>query len=173
MEAEAGGWGRSLQWWSCPLCVIEQWHLASMVAWLSSAKFSSCGAPHSLPFRMSPHSKWYPLPEFSLQGPLFNTQALSIPGDSQLRLECTGRASQTKCISPTLFCLPQTGCSIPLQSPSLSQLILLLWGDFSECGNLSFPSPLPPPFRGAVLFPLIVFFFLSSWPVLWGFFLSF
>ena len=56
-EAGASWWGRELQWWPCPLRATQQWCLASMVAQTSSTNLPGCGSPHSLPFRLSPHSQ--------------------------------------------------------------------------------------------------------------------
>ena len=67
----------------------------------------------------------------------------------------------TICAVLTLSCLPQTGCSVPLQSPEgplLSQLNSLLWMGFSECGDLSSPSL---PHQGCWSLPISSFLFFS------------
>ena len=57
--ADAGVWGRErLWWWLQPLCVIHQYHLASMAAWLSSTGvstiISSLTSPRSISLQSTP-----------------------------------------------------------------------------------------------------------------------
>ena len=107
-------WGRGLQWQPHPLCITQQWLLASMVAQAFPASFPHCGATYSDPFTLSLHSQqlsppWVcsPNPTFQHQTPLCTWRHTSQPE------ECRPTAQNMRA-NLTLSCLPQTGCCIPL-----------------------------------------------------------
>ena len=39
------------------MCITQQWHFASLLVWASSRSIPCCGAPHSYPLELSPHSQ--------------------------------------------------------------------------------------------------------------------
>ena len=67
-EAGAGGWGRRLQWWACPLCTTQQWHLISKAVHASSRSIPG-HAPHSHPLRLSLHSQQQSSPQIHSPNP--------------------------------------------------------------------------------------------------------
>lgn len=171
MKAEAAGWERSLQCWSFPLCVTEQWHLTSMVAWLSSAKYPVVELP--IPFLLECLLKATDVPSlssvskvhFSTPRPSLYQETHNSGWDAQER--STDRVHRSYSILPStdwLLHSPPKSLSFSVDSPSVRGL-LWVWEPF-----LSFTSA--PSLQGSCSFPIDFFlsFILTSCV---GFFLSF
>ena len=162
MEAGASWWRRGLQWRPYPLCATQQWRLASMVAWAFLQTFPVVERLTPIPSgclftanSWSPPSVHSPNPTFQHPAPLLTRRHATQAGVSRA-------VAQTICLSLTLSCFPETCCYIPLWSPEvsfLSQLISPPWRGFSECRNLSSPSPLH---QGCWSLPISYFLFFLS-----------
>ena len=155
----AGGWKRALQWWLCPLCATQQWHLLLWWPRLLPLDFPVCGAPYSrrccftatavpsLGLLSKPH---FPAPSPALYQETHNS-GWSVQGSS------------TDHEHSSLSCRPQTSCCVPLdheRSPSVPVAFptgrVLLW-----VAGTSPHLQLPTRSAGPFPFPLFFLFFLS------------
>ena len=165
-EAEADGWGRGLQWWPCPFCATQQWCLASVMSQVFCVNFPGVGplvlllqAVFSQPI----------LPESTLWTPLSSTQCPLHQETHNSYWSAQGWGTDHACVS--YFVLPSAESTISFDPPkfpfcsSWSPHIFWMWEPV-----LTFS--LPPGLLAPFLFPFL-FFFLSSYPVVRGFFLSF
>ena len=155
--AEAGVWGWGLQCQPRLLLTTQQWCLASVVSWPSSADFPSCWTPYSCPFRLPSQPAAVPF-----LGPCSKPH-FPVPSLLYTWLRLGKAAVQTVCTVLTLSCLPQMVHRVLLWSsevPFLSPLISPHEGIFGLQEPLltfSFPPGLLVPF-------LILFFFPFFFP---------
>ena len=135
----AGGWKRALQWWLCPLCATQQWHLLLWWPRLLPLDFPVCGAPYSrrccftatavpsLGLLSKPH---FPAPSPALYQETHNSG-------------WGVRGSSTDHEHSSLSCRPQTSCCVPLWSrkvPFCPSGFPYWEGASLSCRNLSSPS---------------------------------
>ena len=168
----------TLQWQLHPLCITQQWHLASMAVWVSSTSILSCRFPPSHLHRLSPHSQQQssarvcsPIPMFQLSAPVWTSGHASQSGACRA-------VARTIRVGLTLSSLPQTSHFILLWQlqmlPICPNWLPRQWGGFLGYRKLSSASALPQGCRShPASSPLLFPFFLSSYPVMWGSFLSF
>ena len=101
--------GKGLQWWSWPLCITQQQHLASILPWPSET-FPVVELLTPFPSGCLFTTNSCLFPGSALQTLIFSIQPSSAPGDIQSR---THRAAAwAMCTVLTLFCLPQTACCV-------------------------------------------------------------
>jgi len=144
-----------------------------------STSIPNCGFSHSHLLRLSPYISRSPLLGFVLQTSCFNIQSLSAAVDTRLRIGHVGLWHEPSvyislcpaCHRPFAVLSsnsPQSSSSVPNDlptgegaSPDVRTFFLL---QLSLHGHRSFPASCPLPF---------LVFFLSSYPVIQGFFLFF
>ena len=169
--AEAGGWGWGLKWQPLLLLTTQQWCLASVVSWPSSADFLSCWTPYCCPFRLSSQPPAVPFLG-PCPNPTFQHPALLPTEDTWLRLGWA-RLQYRPCarflLCPafhrwsTVFFDPPKVPFCPRRFPHHEGIFWLQ----EPLLAFSFPPGLLVPF-------LILFFsFLFFYPTVRGFFLSF
>lgn len=141
MPIQARGWWveKGLAMVALPFVRHSTMALAPMVTQASSPRLSSLWS--SLLQEMLLHSNSCPLPGSALQTPLSSTQPCSVPGDTQLRLECAGEQHGPWA---QFFVLPSTDqllCSPRSRKVPFCPSGFPYWeGASLSCRNLSSPS---------------------------------
>ena len=110
--ANTGGWVRErLWWWRHPLCMTQQYSLASVAAWLSSTGISH-QSPPSHPLDLSLHSQQQPSP----------WNCSTVP---QLQLPVTASSRVCMAVAKTVWFSFHLGChrsAVPLSALNVSPL---------------------------------------------------
>lgn len=182
---EAWGWlvGKEVAVEAPPLHATQQWYLASVVTQrsasiassrkvrsasvASSENIPSCGTPYSYRFMLSFHSQqlsppWIHFPSLS---PCPHQETQDSGWGMQAAAQIMGTVLTLSCLSQASCCISHHSCFCP------SWFSLCEWAFLSVGTSLHFQ--FPSRGAGPFLFPLFVFFFLSSYLVAWGFFLFF
>ena len=150
--ADAGVCGERLWWWLHPLCMTQEYRLASMAAWLSSTGISHhnllphISLIHLLTVNSSPH------PGIALQSLSSSSQPLHLLGDLHpspgyvwlwqgLSDFIPFRLPQTSCFTLSLKCLSSDSDNCPSVG-----IGLLLWFSYPlRGGTIQSSTPVFPP----------------------------
>ena len=117
-------WGERLWWWLHPLCMTQQYHLASMAAQLSSTGISHLDLlPHIPSVHLSTINR-SPHPGIALQSPNSSSQPLHLPWDLRPCLA----AARAVWLSFHLGCHRSAVSLSALNVSPLTQTIVPMWG---------------------------------------------
>ena len=142
------------------MCITQQWCFASVAIQVSSARIPGCGAPHSHPLRLSPHSQQQSPPQVYSPNPTFQHPDSVHTGRHPSQAGVCRAVARTICVRLALSCLPQTGCCSllrALEAPLLSQLISAPVRASPDAGA-SLHLQLPTRGAGPILLPLLFLF---------------
>ena len=139
--------GERLQCWLQPLCITQQWCLASVAVWVSSTSIPGCRFSPSHPLRLSPCSQQQsslrvcsPNPTFQLSAPVCTGTHVLVWGVQGCGMDHLCRSHSVLSATDQLFHPPLTASNVPLLSqvispssvPAYNQIFRGNWNKLSD-----------------------------------------